>query len=85
MQTGTIVQISPRSIMFIVSIDNSGDFAVFETTSSIEIAKGDRVRGDLYSVARQELLHLTQGVSFSACGQTGPCGLETCLRKIAAH
>ena len=82
MKTGTIVQISPRGAMFIVAIDG-GDFAVFEITDSIDVAIGDRIRGNLNALGSEELLHLDQSEVFSSHGQSGPSSLEACKRTIA--
>jgi hypothetical protein len=83
MNTGTITEISPRGIMFIVAIDQ-GDWAVFELLDSIDLAIGDRIKGKLSALGSEELLHLGQGQTFSAFGQSGPSSLKSCQKLIAS-
>lgn len=83
MQTGTIVQISPRGTMFIVQIDG-GDFAAFELRDSIVLHIGECITGKLNAVQSEELLHLGQGKVFSVYGETGPSSLKACQRLIAS-
>lgn len=65
--------------MFIVSID-SGDFAVFELLSGIDIAIGDRVQGNLHALGGTELFHVDSEEAFSVYGQSGPSSLRACQR-----
>lgn len=81
MQTGTITHIHSVRGMFIVKTDD-GDFAVFELLSSIEIALGDRVGGNLGGLGGETLTHIGHGTSFSAYGQTGPSSLRACLNIL---
>ena len=81
--TGTISHISPRGAMFVVR-DDAGEFAVFELHDSIELAVGDRVRGELDALGAEKFLHLGHRETFDVYGQTGPCPLEECRRLIAA-
>ena len=81
MRDGTVVAVNRTRGMFIVEIDH-GDYAVFELLDSIDIAVGDRLRGELDALGGEELLHLEQGCSFSVYGQSGPSGLGVCKRLL---
>ena len=83
MQTGTIVQISRKHIMFIVKI-KGGDFSVFEIQDPIDVCIGDVICGQLDAMGCEKLLHLGQGEVFSAYGQSGPSSLPACRDVIAA-
>lgn len=67
--------------MIIVQIDH-GDCAVFELLDGIELAEGDRVRGDLEALAGEELEHLGQRCEFNVYGQTGPSSLSAYKRLL---
>jgi hypothetical protein len=81
MADGTIKQINRRRGMFIIAIDD-GDFVVFELLDSIEIAVGDRIRGDLEALGSETLRHLGHREQFEAYGQSGPSSLIACQRLI---
>lgn len=80
-QVGTVVAVNQRKGMFIVEI-RSGSFAVFEILEGIDIAVGDRVQGDLHALGGETLVHVTQGRSFSAYGQSGPSSRAACDRLL---
>ncbi|MGF6575079.1 hypothetical protein ABH945_007208 [Paraburkholderia sp. GAS333] len=77
MQKGSIVAVNQRRGMFIVEID-SGDHAVFELLSGVDVSTGDRVQGDLEALGHETLRHLGQGRNFNAYGQSGPSSLSVC-------
>ncbi|PYE79479.1 hypothetical protein DFQ15_102212 [Xylophilus ampelinus] len=79
MAVGTVTHINARNGMFIVAIE-AGDYAAFQNLSSTEIAVGDRISGDLDALGSEDLLHLGEGEMFEASGESGPCGLQACLR-----
>ncbi|ACB65899.1 hypothetical protein [Burkholderia ambifaria] len=83
MQNGSVVAVNQRRGMFIVAIDN-GDHVVFELLAGIDVAIGDRVRGDLEALGRETLRHLGQGRDFDAYGQSGPSSLSACNRLLGS-
>lgn len=81
MQVGSVVAVNARRGMFIVAIE-SGDYAVFELVSGVDIAVGDKVRGDLDALGGEDLTHLGSGRRFNAYGQSGPSSLAACQRLL---
>lgn len=81
MTTGSVVAINSQRGMIIVAIEG-GDYAVFELLSGVDIAVGDRVRGDLEALGGEELVHLDSGDRFSVYGQSGPSSLTACQRLL---
>jgi len=81
MADGTVREVDLRRGMFIVAIDD-GDFVVFELCDGIDIAAGDRIRGDLEALGGETLQHLGQRRQFEAYGQSGPSSLAACQRLL---
>ena len=81
MKVGLVVAVNARRGMFIVEIE-SGDYSVFELLSGVDIAVGEKVRGDLHALGGEELYHLGSGGRFSAYGQSGPSSLAACQRLL---
>lgn len=81
MKVGLVVAVNARRGMFIVEIE-SGDYSVFELLGGVDIAVGDKVRGDLHALGGEELYHLGNGERFSAYGQSGPSSLAACQRLL---
>ena len=81
MKVGSVVAINARLGMFIVAIE-SGDYAVFELLSGVDIAVGDKVHGDLDALGGEELSHLGSGERFSVYGQSGSSSLAACQRLL---
>lgn len=81
MKVGLVVAVNARRGMFIVKIEN-GDYSVFELLSGVNIAVGDKVRGDLHALGSEELYRLGSGERFIAYGQSGPSSLAACQRLL---
>lgn len=81
MQNGTIVAVSMARGMILVQIDEGGH-AVFELLDGIEVAEGDRVRGNLNVLGGEELQHVGQDCGFHVYGQAGPSSLSACKRVL---
>lgn len=81
MQNGTIVAVSVARGMIVVQIDE-GAHAVFELLDGIEVAEGDRVRGNLQALGGEELQHVAQHCGFHVYGQTGPNSWSSCKRLL---
>jgi hypothetical protein len=81
MADGTVKEINIKRGMFIVAIDG-GDFAVFELAGGIDIAVGDRIRGELEALGGETLRHLGQRQQFDVYGQSGSSSLVACQRLL---
>lgn len=81
MQVGKVVEINPHKGFFIVEIE-SGAYAVFEILSSIDIAVGDHIRGELDALGGEDLYHVDHGETFEAYGQSGPSSFSACRRLL---
>ena len=79
---GTVIAINPARGAFVVQVDGGGYSAWFNL-STLDLLVMDRVRGDLYSMGQEELLHLGHGEPFSAKGESGDSSLVVCRRLIA--
>ncbi|WP_265214846.1 hypothetical protein [Herbaspirillum lusitanum] len=79
MLMGTVIEVNFRLGMFIDALDR-GDYVVFELLSGIDIAKGDKISGELEDLDRTESKHLEQFCKFSAYGQSRPRSLTACRR-----
>jgi hypothetical protein len=80
-QEGTIVLMNQRRGMFVVQIDD-GDFVIFELLAGIDVAVGDRVKGELEALGREDLQHVGQRRRFAAYGQSDPSSLAACRRRL---
>lgn len=83
MLVGTVIEVNLQLGMFIAALER-GDYVVFELLSGIDIAKGDKISGNLEDLGRTELKHLGQHCKFSAYGQSGPSSLTACRRLLQA-
>ena len=78
MKNGVVTHVHPTKGEFILQIEATGEYAVFEFLGGIHIKVGDKLYGNLSALGGDIFIH-QNGTKFTAYGQTGPRSLRECL------